>query len=136
MSYGDYVEQLTYLIFLKMADEYSRPPYHRDGVIPVEFDWQGLVTRGVAELEGHYVTLLHELGTRAGTLGQIFTKSQNNMQDPAKLYRLIEMVDDAEWVTMGVDIKWPSIGVCLNRPPPRSVLRALRSRATHSTRAC
>jgi type I restriction-modification system DNA methylase subunit len=29
MSYGDYVEQLTYLLFLKMADERSRPPYHQ-----------------------------------------------------------------------------------------------------------
>jgi type I restriction enzyme M protein len=38
-------------------------------------------------------------------LGQIFTKAQNKIQDPAKLYRLIDMVDDADWVIMGADIK-------------------------------
>ena len=38
-------------------------------------------------------------------LGQIFTRAQNKIQDPAKLYRLIDMVDGTEWVTMGADIK-------------------------------
>ena len=105
VSYGDYLEQLTYLIFLKMADEYARPPYSHDVGIPAEFDWQSLKAKRGAELEGHYVTLLRQLGTRAGMLGQIFTKSQNKIQDPAKLFRLIDMVDDTEWVTMGADVK-------------------------------
>ena len=105
VSYGDYLEQLTYLIFLKMADEYARPPYSRDVGIPAEFNWQSLKSRRGAELEVHYVTLLRELGTRMGMLGQIFTKAQNKIQDPAKLYRLIAMVDGTEWVTMGADIK-------------------------------
>lgn len=105
VGYGDYLEQLTYLIFLKMADEYSRPPYSRDVGIPNEYNWQSLKAKKGATLEGHYMMLLRELGNRPGMLGQIFTKSQNKIQDPAKLSRLIEMVDDTEWVTMGADIK-------------------------------
>ena len=105
VSYGDYLEQLTYLIFLKMADEYAKPPYSRDVGIPAEFNWQSLKAKRGAELESHYVTLLRTLGTKPGMLGQIFTKSQNKIQDPAKLFRLIDMVDDTEWVTMGADVK-------------------------------
>ena len=53
----------------------------------------------------HYVTLLRELGNKPGMLGQIFTKSQNKIQDPAKLYRLIDLVNETDWVTMGADVK-------------------------------
>lgn len=105
VSYGDYLEQLTYLIFLKMADEYSKPPYKRDVGIPDKYNWQNLKAKRGAELEGHYIVLLRELGKKKGTLGQIFTKSQNKIQDPAKLYRLIDMVDDTQWVTMDADVK-------------------------------
>jgi len=105
VSYGDYLEQLTYLIFLKMADEYSRPPYNRNVGIPAEYTWQNLKSKRGAELEVHYVTLMRELGSKKGMLGQIFTKAQNKIQDPAKLFRLIDMVDDTEWVTMGADVK-------------------------------
>ena len=105
VSYGDYLEQLTYLIFLKMADEYAKPPYNRDVGIPAEFNWQSLKSKNGAELENHYVTLLRELGTKTDMLGQIFTKAQNKIQDPARLFRLIDMVDDTEWVTMGADVK-------------------------------
>jgi type I restriction enzyme M protein len=105
VGYGDYLEQLTYLIFLKMADEYSRPPHKRDVGIPAGYDWESLKTKRGAELEVHYVTLLRELGKQKGMLGQIFTKAQNKIQDPAKLYRLIDMVDDTSWTSMGVDVK-------------------------------
>lgn len=105
VSYGDYLEQLTYLIFLKMADEYSQPPYDRKVDIPAEYNWQSLKVKRGAELEVHYVTLLRELGNKPGMLGQIFTKAQNKIQDPAKLYRLIDMVNETQWVTMGADVK-------------------------------
>ena len=105
VGYGDYLEQLTYLIFLKMADEYAKPPYNRDVGIPAEHKWTRLKSRKGAELEDHYVATLRALGARKGLLGQIFTSAQNKIQDPAKLYRLIAMVDDADWVTMGADIK-------------------------------
>jgi type I restriction enzyme M protein len=105
VGYGDYLEQLTYLIFLKMADEYSRPPHNRNVGIPAEYNWQSLKSKKGAALEGHYVLLLRELGNKPGMLGQIFTKSQNKIQDPAKLSRLIDMVDDTDWVVMGADTK-------------------------------
>ncbi len=105
VGYGDYLEQLTYLIFLKMADEYAKPPYNRSVGIPEKYTWQSLKSKRGAALEGHYIELLRELGAYKGMLGQIFTKAQNKIQDPAKLYRLIDMVDDVQWVTMGADVK-------------------------------
>src|SRR5205085_2885340 len=55
LSYGDYVEQLTYLLFLKMADEQTRPPFNRDAVVPYGLDWQSLLDRDGDELEAHYI---------------------------------------------------------------------------------
>ncbi len=105
VGYGDYLEQLTYLIFLKMADEYSKPPHNRSVGIPAKYNWKSLRSKKGAALEVHYVTLLMELGKKKGILGQIFTKAQNKIQDPAKLSRLIDMVDDTDWVVMGADTK-------------------------------
>jgi type I restriction enzyme M protein len=105
VSYGDYLEQLTYLMFLKMADEYSKPPYNRNVGIPAAYTWPSLKAKRGAELEGFYIELLRELGKRKDVLGQIFTKSQNKIQDPAKLYRLIDMIDEVQWVVMGADVK-------------------------------
>jgi type I restriction enzyme M protein len=105
VSYGDYLEQLTYLIFLKMADEYAQPPYNRDVGIPAEYNWQTLKSKKGAGLETHYILLLQNLGKKEGILGQIFTKSQNKIQDPAKLSRLIQMVDETKWTLLGADTK-------------------------------
>ena len=105
VGYGDYLEQLTYLIFLKMADEYGQPPHNRDVGIPQAYNWQSLKAKRGAELEVQYVTTLRELGNKSGMLGTIFTKAQNKIQDPAKLYRLIDMVDETQWVTLGADVK-------------------------------
>ncbi|MBM4167674.1 MAG: SAM-dependent DNA methyltransferase [Ignavibacteria bacterium] len=105
VSYGDYLEQLTYLLFLKMADEYSKPPYSRKLPIPKEHNWESLVSKRGAELELHYSNLLRELGKQKGILRQIFTKSQNKIQDPAKLYKLIDMINLESWVVMGADVK-------------------------------
>ena len=79
VGYGDYLEQITYLIFLKMADEYSRPPYRRDVGVPAEYAWPKLRALNGAALEGHYIETLRALGTKPGLLGQIFTKSQNKI---------------------------------------------------------
>lgn len=105
VGYGDYLEQLTYLLFLKMAHEYSQPPHNRKLNIPKEYTWESLTTKSGDALEVHYSKLLRELGTQKGMLGQIFTKSQNKIQDPAKLYRLIALIDAENWVTMGVKDK-------------------------------
>jgi len=105
VSYGDYLEQLTYLLFLKMADEYSKPPYNRTLPIPVDYSWGSLTSKSGAELEEHYAVLLRELGKQEGMLGQIFTKSQNKIQDPAKLFKLINLIDREQWNMMGTDVK-------------------------------
>lgn len=105
VSYGDYLEQLTYLLFLKMADEFAKPPYNREIGVPEGYDWEGLKGKKGAELEAHYNKTLKELLKTKGTLGQIFTKSQNKIQDPAKLYKIIDMVDKEKWSMMGADLK-------------------------------
>lgn len=105
VSYGDYLEQLTYLLFLKLADEFSKPPYNRPLPIPDKYKWETLIDKSGAELETHYNELLQNLGKAKGILGQIFTKAQNKIQDPAKLYKLIDMINKEQWSIMGSDIK-------------------------------
>ena len=73
VSYGDYLEQLTYLIFLKMSDEYSKPPYRKDTGIPKGYTWSDMNTLKGAELEEQYKNTLETLATKGGILGQIFT---------------------------------------------------------------
>ena len=105
VGYGDYLEQLTYLLFLKMADEYSKPPYNREIGIPKDFNWEILTSKRGSELETHYISTLRQLGKEKGMLGQIFVKSQNKIQDPAKLFKIIDMIDSEQWVMMGTDVK-------------------------------
>ena len=106
MSYGDYVEQLTYLLFLKMADERTKPPYHQSSLIPDKYSWQSLLKRDGDELFDHYRHSLEKLGNERGLLGLIFNKSQNKFQDPAKLRRLIvDLIDKEDWSTMSADVK-------------------------------
>jgi type I restriction enzyme M protein len=105
VGYGDYLEQLTYLLFLKMADEYSKPPHNRKMPIPNEFAWETLTSKSGSELETHYNNMLRELAKEKGILGQIFVKSQNKIQDPAKLYKLIALINAENWILMGVKDK-------------------------------
>lgn len=106
LSYGDYLEQLTYLLFLKMADEQARPPFDRPRIVPEGLDWPSLLARDGDELEVHYRHVLTELGTRPGMIGVVFRKAQNRVQDPAKLRRLIvDLIDREQWMTLGVDVK-------------------------------
>jgi len=105
VSYGEYLEQLTYLLFLKMADEFAKPPYNRKTDIPKAYNLESLREKSGAKLEERYVKLLRELGQKSGMLGQIFFKAQNRIQDPAKLYKIIDMIDRENWVMMGADVK-------------------------------
>lgn len=118
VGYGDYLEQITYLLFLKMADEMSKPPYSKNIEFPrikdIEgneivdgdlYNWETLSKKRGAELEAYYSQMLRSLGTEKGILGQIFTKSQNKIQDPAKLLRVIDMIDKENWTLVGADIK-------------------------------
>ena len=54
VSYGDYLEQLTYLIFLKMSDEYAKPPYKRETGIPTGCNWADMSDLKGVELEEKY----------------------------------------------------------------------------------
>ena len=105
VSYGDYVEQLTYLVFLKMADEQTRPPFNRPSIIPKAIDWPSLLNKDGDALEVHYRHALEQLGKGKGLLGVIFRKSQNKIQDPAKLRRLIELINAETWVGLDIDVK-------------------------------
>ena len=80
---------LTFLLFLKMADEQMKPPYSRPRLIPSTLDWSSLERLDGDALEGHYRRILTELGKQPGMLGVIFRKAQNKVQDPAKLKRLV-----------------------------------------------
>jgi type I restriction enzyme M protein len=106
LSYGDYVEQLTFLLFLKMADEQARPPFNKPSPIPKGKDWPALLAKDGDELEIHYRHTLEELGKRSGMLGVIFRKAQNKIQDPAKLRRLIvDLIDKEQWSSLSADVK-------------------------------
>jgi type I restriction enzyme M protein len=105
LSYGDYVEQLTFLLFLKMADEQARPPFNKSSPIPKAFGWDALLKLDGDELETHYRHTLAELGKRSGMLGVIFRKAQNKIQDPAKLRRLIvDLIDKEQWSSLSADV--------------------------------
>src|SRR5947199_702184 len=106
LSYGDYVEQLTFLLFLKMADEQMKPPYNRSRPIPSSLDWSSLERLDGDDLESHYRHILTELGKQPGMLGVIFRKAQNKIQEPAKLKRLVtDLIGKEQWMTLEVDVK-------------------------------
>lgn len=105
VGYGDYLEQLTYLLFLKLAHEYAQEPYNRNTHIPKGYDWASLTSKVGEPLEAHYLATLHRLGQGSGMLGAIFFKAQNKIQDPAKLSRLVQLIDAESWISLGADTK-------------------------------
>ena len=106
LSYGDYVEQLTFLLFLKMADEQVKPPFNKVSAVPAGYDWPSLLAKDGDELEAHYRNVLDTLGKKPGMLGLIFRKAQNKIQDPAKLRRLIvDLIDKEQWTSLSADVK-------------------------------
>lgn len=105
VSYGDYLEQLTYLIFLKMSDEYAKPPYKRETGIPDGYTWADMRNLKGAELEGTYKAILERLGEEGGILGKIFKGATNKINNAAILYRVVQMIDKEKWVSMSTDVK-------------------------------
>ena len=105
VSYGDYLEQLTYLIFLKMSDEYAKPPYNRETGIPTGYNWTDMNTLTGAELEDKYRDILEKLGEQGGILGQIFKGAINKINNAAILYRIVQMINKERWVSMSSDVK-------------------------------
>ena len=78
MSYGDYVEQLTYLLFLKMDQENSTM-LGKPSAIPEQYNWASLLKLDGDALEGHYREILSSLGQGAGLIPVIFRKAQNKI---------------------------------------------------------
>jgi type I restriction enzyme M protein len=101
----EYTEQLTYLLFLKMAHERATRPLLPERIVPEEFDWSRLVDASGAELEALYAWMLDNLAKHPGVVGTIFRKAQNRIQDPAKLKRLIsDLIDKEHWSSSGTDL--------------------------------
>lgn len=98
IDYGDYIEQITYLLFLKMADE-------RAVELPDECDWQSLKALSGTDLTDGYPQMLRTLGKQSGILGDIFAGAQSRFTNPVNLKKLINLIDDTEWTSLDVDIK-------------------------------
>ena len=105
VSYGDYLEQLTYLIFLKMSYEYSKPPYNRASGIPAGYTWEDMNSLKGAELQDKYEEILDRLGDEGGILGRIFADASCKITKAAILYRIVQMIDAENWVSMSSDVK-------------------------------
>ena len=121
LSYGDYLEQLTYLLFLKMMHERSQPPFtllpdYQPPPIPEGYGWPSLLSRDGDGLETHYRHTLEKLAQQTGTLGVIFRKAQNKIQEPAMLTRLIkELIDSENWHALSADVKGDAYESLLER---------------------
>jgi type I restriction enzyme M protein len=98
VDYGDYIEQLTYLLFLKMADE-------REVHLTDKYNWQSLKVLSGSDLMDHYTDTLRELSKEQGLLGEIFAQSQNRFSNPVSLKKLLNLIDEDEWTAMDVDVK-------------------------------
>ena len=103
VSYGDYLEQLTYLLFLKMDAERARVGL--PSKIPTAYTWSTLKDLEGDELDQHYRKILADLGREKGLIGVIFRKAQSRINDPAKLRRLIHLIDGETWMGLDVDVK-------------------------------
>ncbi len=106
LPFHSYTEQITLLLFLKMADERTRPPYDRPAMVQPELGWQSLLERDGQDLELHYRRVLEELGKERGLLGEVFKRARLEIQDPALLRRLIvDLIDKEHWSSMQADVK-------------------------------
>ncbi len=108
VDYGDYIEQLTYLLFLKMADE--------KGIeVPKNCDWVSLKDRSGNDLIDHYADILRNLREAPGLLQDIFSQSVPRFNNPVNLKRVIAMIDDEDWSSMDIDVKGAAFEGLLER---------------------
>ena len=98
IDYGDYIEQITYLLFLKMADE-------RGVELPEGCSWTELNGKSGTELTKHYIKALLTLGDSKGLLGDIYGGSQSRFSNPVNLKRLITLINETEWTEEQTDVK-------------------------------
>lgn len=105
ISYGDYIEQITYLLFLKM-DQERVDLLGEASSVPPEWSWTKLAGQSGDDLELQYRKTLENLAKASGLIGTIFRKSQNKLSDPAKLTRIVSLIDkEGPWIGIGVDVK-------------------------------
>lgn len=105
ISYGDYLEQITYLLFLKMDAERTEL-LNEPSLIPKKWQWSALMKKDGDDLELQYRHTLEALSKETGIIGTIFKKAQNKITDPAKLKRLVSLIgNEGPWIGMGVDVK-------------------------------
>ena len=100
LGYGDYLEQLTYLLFLKMADE-NKSQYD----LPEGYDWRSMDGKDKGDLSEQYNDILRKLAESGGMLNKIFEGAQNKINDSAKLRKLINLIGAENWTSKEVDIK-------------------------------
>jgi type I restriction enzyme M protein len=106
LSCFEYVEQLTLLLFLKMADQLTEPPYNRKPIVPPEMGWQALLPLDGAWLEEKYREILEKLALKPGMLGVIFKSARCEINNPALLKQLIlNLIDKVDWLSLPVDVK-------------------------------
>jgi len=111
IDYGDYIEQLTYLLFLKMADEkeidLSRTAWNdeKGEAVVTDCSWPALSAKAGTALLDHYVDVLRALGRQRGLLGDIFAQAMSRFSNPVNLKRVIALIDDEDWTSMEVDVK-------------------------------
>jgi len=106
LSCFEYVEQLTLLLFMKMADQLTAPPYEREPIVPPELGWRALLPLDGAALEIQYQTSLEKLGVKSGMLGVIFKGARCEIHNPALLKQLIvNLLDKVDWLSLPVDVK-------------------------------
>lgn len=98
IDYGDYIEQITYLLFLKMAEE-------RGAEIPKGYAWSVLREKSGTELTDFYADALRGLGKQSGVLGDIYGGAMSRFANPVNLKRLINLIDEIEWTSLNVDVK-------------------------------
>jgi type I restriction enzyme M protein len=104
IGYGDYVGQISFLLFLKM-DEERTTLLGEPSMIPAEYQWSTLRSRSGEALEAHYKAALSELAKRTDIVGTLFLKAESKINDPAKLQRLVSLIDGETWMGIGVDTK-------------------------------
>ncbi len=104
VSFGDYVSQISFLLFLKMDAE--RVEYLGEpSLIPAEYQWASLRAKSGETLDAHYKAALAALSRRADFIGTLFLKAESKINDPARLQRLVTMIDGETWMGVNVDVK-------------------------------
>jgi type I restriction enzyme M protein len=104
VGYGDYVGQISFLLFLKMDEE--RTTYlNEPSLIPTEFQWATLRGKSGEQLDAHYKAALAALSKRTDFVGTLFLKAESKINDPAKLQRLVTLIDGETWMGVNIDVK-------------------------------